>query len=445
MSAPARDWDAAAYHRVSSPQAAMAEAVLDRLELAGDETVLDAGCGSGRVTRLLLDRLPRGRVIAVDASPGMVARAHEELAGEAADVRIADLAALRLDGGERVDAVFSNAAFHWVPDHDALFARLAAALRPGGRVSAQCGGAGNVAAVHATALRAAADAGLADRFDGWPPPWNFATPEQTEQRLRHAGFQDVRCWLEPRPVRPDEPRAYLQTVCLGPHLERLPAGDRERFLDAVMARLGSAPTLDYIRLNIVARRASRYARSVTSQVPLRHMTAQELLEYRHEPYRHELVDGILYEMEPPGAEHGFVATRVGRSLIRHVDDADGIVFTGEVGFHLSSDPDTVRAPDVAFVGIERVPDTGIPRGYWSGPPDLAVEVVSPNDRRSKVEGKALHWLAAGTRAVVVLDPPLRTATVYRARDDIRVLNADELLELGDVVPGWSARVGDFFV
>ena len=85
------------------------------------------------------------------------------------------------------------------------------------------------------------------------------------------------------------------------------------------------------------------------------------------------------------------------------------------------------------------------QGYWPGPPDLAVEVVSPNDRRSKVEGKALDWLASGTRAVVVLDPPLRTATVYRARDDIRVLTADERLDLGDVVPGWSARVGDLFV
>lgn len=174
------------------------------------------------------------------------------------------------------------------------------------------------------------------------------------------------------------------------------------------------------------------------------MTAQELFEYRHEPYRQELVNGILYEMEPPEAEHALVATLVGRSLTRHVDDAHGIVFTGELGFRLSSDPDTVRAPDVAFVSTDRVPGTGAPRGYWPGAPDLAIEVVSPNDRRSEVEGKALDWLASGTRAVVVLDPPLRTATVYRARDDIRVLTADERLDLSDVVPGWSAGVGEFF-
>ncbi len=249
-----RGWNADAYHRVSGPQVAMSEAVLDRLELRGDETVLDAGCGSGRVTRLLLDRLPTGRVIAVDADADMVARAEIELSDAAADVRQADIAALRLEPGERVDAVFSNATFHWVPDHDALFASLAAALRPGGRISAQCGGAGNVAAVHDAALRAASDAGLAGRFAGWPMPWNFAGPERTQSRLRAAGFEEVRCWLQAWPVEPDEPRAYLETVCLGPHLERLAPDEHEHFVDAVLLRLGEHPVLDYVRLNIVATR-----------------------------------------------------------------------------------------------------------------------------------------------------------------------------------------------
>lgn len=249
-----RDWNADAYHRLSGPQVAMAAAVLDRLELRGDETVLDAGCGSGRVTRLLLERLPRGRVIAVDGSPDMVARAREELSGAAADVREADLAALRLQPGEHVDAVFSNATFHWVPDHEALFAALAAALRPGGTISAQCGGEGNVAGVHAAALQAAADSGLGDRFADWPRPWNFTGPRETEQRLCAAGFEHVSCWLQPWPVTPDEPRAYLETVCLRPHLERLAEDERERFLDAVMARLPERPLLDYVRLNIAARR-----------------------------------------------------------------------------------------------------------------------------------------------------------------------------------------------
>ena len=176
------------------------------------------------------------------------------------------------------------------------------------------------------------------------------------------------------------------------------------------------------------------------------MTAEELLRYRHEPYRQELIDGILYEMEPPGAEHGAVAGEIGFLLTFHVKAEHlGLVFAAETGFKLASDPDTVRAPDVAFVASARIPPAGIPKIHWPGPPDLAVEVVSPNDRRREVEAKALHWLAAGTRAVIVVDPPSRTATVFLAADDIRVLHGDERLDLGDVVPGWSPRVGDFFV
>ncbi|MDX6688940.1 MAG: hypothetical protein QOG15_397 [Solirubrobacteraceae bacterium] len=179
---------------------------------------------------------------------------------------------------------------------------------------------------------------------------------------------------------------------------------------------------------------------------VRLMTADELFGYTHEPRRHELVAGKLHEVEPPGAEHGLVAMRIARLLDAHVERNDlGIVFASEVGFHIAHDPDTVRAPDVAFVAHARVVETGIPRGYWPGAPDVAVEVVSPNDRRSEVEGKALDWLAGATRAVVVVDPDLRTATVYRARDDIRVLTAHESLGLEDVVPGWNPNVGEFFV
>lgn len=177
------------------------------------------------------------------------------------------------------------------------------------------------------------------------------------------------------------------------------------------------------------------------------MTAEELLRYRHEPYRQELIDGRLFEMEPPGAEHGIVAMRIAMALAAHVTERDlGLAFAGEIGFQLGSDPDTVRAPDAGLISKASVDAAGgIPAGYWPGPPDLAIEVVSPNDRRSAVEGKALDWLAAGARAVVVLDPPLRTASVYRSRDDIRVLTAGERLEFADVVPGWSTRVGDLFV
>ena len=245
-----RDWDAATYHRVSGPQVEMAGAVLDRLELRGDETVLDAGCGSGRVTLMLLDRLPRGYVVAVDEAASMVEHAREALPPERATVLQASLTELVLD--TPVDAVFSNAVFHWVPDHDALFARLFAALRPGGRMAAQCGGEGNVARFHRAAREAAAEEPFARWLEGWEGPWNFAAPALTAERLERAGFEAVETWLQPYPVVPDDPADYLRTVCLGYHLERLPEELRDAYADAVLRR--AHPELDYVRLNIVARR-----------------------------------------------------------------------------------------------------------------------------------------------------------------------------------------------
>jgi trans-aconitate 2-methyltransferase len=244
-----RDWDAATYDRVSQPQVAMAARVLDRLPLAGDETVLDAGCGSGRVTEMLLERLPRGHVIAVDEAPSMVEHARARL-GDRATVRQASLTELVLD--EPVDAIFSNAVFHWIPDHERLFERLFAALRPGGRLVAQCGGAGNIERFHAVARAVGAEPPYAEHLAGWDGPWNFAGPDETGERLARAGFEDVETWLEPFPVEPADPVGYLRTVCLGYHLELLPQELRAPFVDAVAAR--ADPELDYVRLNIAARR-----------------------------------------------------------------------------------------------------------------------------------------------------------------------------------------------
>src|SRR3954451_21559786 len=245
-----RSWDGAAYDRLSTPMEQLGREVRERLELRGDETILDAGCGSGRLTQLLIERVPDGRVIGVDASAWMTDAARERL-GDAADLRVADLVGLDL-GGTTVDVVFSTATFHWIADHDALFASLRQALRPGGRLGAQCGGAGNIASVHAAARQAADDPEFRAYFDGWQGPWNFATPDDTERRLRAAGFGEARCWLSDRPVRPDDPREYLRTINLGAHLDRLPDELRYPFVDAVLARLGERPTLDYVRLNIDA-------------------------------------------------------------------------------------------------------------------------------------------------------------------------------------------------
>jgi trans-aconitate 2-methyltransferase len=245
------DWDARTYHRVSAPHQDWAEALFERLALRGDETVLDAGCGSGRVTEKLLARLPRGRVIAVDAAPSMVAEAHA-LLGDRATVIESDLTELALD--EPVDAVFSSAVFHWVPDHDALFARLFAALRPGGRLVAQCGGAGNLGAFRATADEVGARPPYASAFAGWTGPWNYAGPEETADRARRAGFGDVRTWLEASPAQPPEPEAYLRTVVLRPHVELLGPELGHAYVTDVLAATGTPVTLDYVRLNIDARR-----------------------------------------------------------------------------------------------------------------------------------------------------------------------------------------------
>jgi trans-aconitate 2-methyltransferase len=246
----ARQWDGARYDRVSSQMELMGREVLDRLPLRGDETVLDAGCGSGRVTAALIERLPRGRVIGVDGSESMIAAARRRL-GPEVDLRVADL--VGLDLGELVDAVLSTATFHWIGDHDALFASLRANLRDGGRLVAQCGGIGNVRNIHAAAREAAAEAPFDQHLAGWRGPWNFATPQVTEARLRAAGFAEARCWLESRPVTPEEPAAYLTTIVLGAHLERLPTELHERFVAATQARLPVPLTIDYVRLNIDAR------------------------------------------------------------------------------------------------------------------------------------------------------------------------------------------------
>jgi trans-aconitate 2-methyltransferase len=249
---PTWDWDAATYSRVSSPQLAWANEQLERLELRGDEVVLDAGCGTGDVTALLAQRVPHGRVYGVDAAPSMVEHARAAL-GDRAIVLQQDL--LELELPEPVDVVFSNATFHWILDHAALFARLHGALKPGGRLVAQCGGFGNVAGFFAAADSVAAEEPFEHYFVGWRNPRNFATGEETAARLERAGFSEIETWLEPRPVTPDDPSAFVRTVCLVRHLDPLPDQLRSLFTDRVLARAGDPLVLEYVRLNMTARRS----------------------------------------------------------------------------------------------------------------------------------------------------------------------------------------------
>jgi trans-aconitate 2-methyltransferase len=250
MNTGAREWDAETYDAVSDPQFEWGIEVLERLELRGDEVVVDAGCGSGRVTEQLLARLPQGRVIAVDGSEAMVEKAKERL-GDRADYLVSDL--LELDLEEPVDLVFSTATLHWIHDHDRLFRQLRSVLKPGGRLVAQCGGQGNVAA-HAEAIgTVAARPEYQPHLAEARGLWNFAAPEETEQRLRGAGFAEAHCWLQDKPVQPERPLAFLSTVTLGPILDQLPEEKRQPFTEAVLAQHEAPLVLDYVRLNIEAR------------------------------------------------------------------------------------------------------------------------------------------------------------------------------------------------
>ncbi len=172
-------------------------------------------------------------------------------------------------------------------------------------------------------------------------------------------------------------------------------------------------------------------------------TAEQLLAMSDDGFRYELVKGELRRMAPAGFEHGAIGMRLVIDLGQHVKaHALGVVLGPDTGFRIASDPDTVRAPDVSFVHRDRIPEGGLPKGYWPGAPDLAVEVVSPGDTYSEVESKVQAWLDAGTRLAVVLNPRSRTATAYRSRNEVvRLLESDNL-DLGDVVTGFTCPVAD---
>ena len=253
MTTSPRDWDARTYDSVADPQARWGVAVVERLveHLAGDERILDAGCGSGRVTELLLERLPRGRVVALDGSPAMLDQARSRLARFSDRVAYlhADLREA-LPIAEPVDAILSTATFHWIHDHAALFRHLAAVARPGAPLVAQYGGLGNTASIRAV---------LATIGDGWTGDVYFAEPDDTLRWLADAGWVGANAWLQPEPTRfePGEPfKAFLRTVILGAHLARLPEAERDAFVDEVAARLPAAE-IDYVRLNVTARRGGR--------------------------------------------------------------------------------------------------------------------------------------------------------------------------------------------
>jgi trans-aconitate 2-methyltransferase len=257
------EWNAAEYEELSGPQTGWGRGVLgralDRWPLGGDEAAVDAGCGTGRVTELLLERLPRGKVLAIDASGAMVEAARRRFAGDTR-VRVEQVDLLRLEVEEPVDLILSTATFHWIKDHQRLFERLARALKPGGRLVAQCGGRGNIARVTRATEEVMGEERFRNRFEGWRDTKEYADAETTREGLEAAGFEEVETWTHEEPTRfgsVDELARFLKTVVLGLHLERLPEADHQPFANAVAAKVAAGedpPIMDYVRLNIHATR-----------------------------------------------------------------------------------------------------------------------------------------------------------------------------------------------
>jgi trans-aconitate methyltransferase len=253
------DWDASRYHRLSDPQLGWGRKVLERLAARPGERILDVGCGTGRLTAEIAAS-PATFVVGIDRSAAMLSEAAAQSSRQGRrDYVRGDGAALPFAGA--FDAVFSAATFHWIPDHERLFASIHAALRPGGRLVAQCGGGPNLKRLldrtHALMERAP----YREYFSGWFDPWNFAFPGATRARLEAAGFVDVHTSLEEAPTTLPSRAAFadfIHCVCVRHHIERLPAEAREPFIGSLteLAARDHRPfTLDYWRLNILARKA----------------------------------------------------------------------------------------------------------------------------------------------------------------------------------------------
>jgi len=265
------EWDAERYHRVSNPQLEWGRRVLRRLAPEPGERILDIGCGTGRLTAELVNELGQGFVVGVDRSEAMLRQAAEQAVDHSSPHRVEEQATgararfVRADGAalpfvDAFDAVLSTATFHWILDHDQLFASVYRALAPGGRLVAQCGGGANLGRLLDRAAALIAAPGLKEYFEGWQGPWEFADVATTIERLDRARFTAVDVFLEPAPATfadRESFREFIACVCLKDHLRRIPDAERDRFLDALAdaAAEDDPPfTLDYWRLNLAGQK-----------------------------------------------------------------------------------------------------------------------------------------------------------------------------------------------
>jgi trans-aconitate 2-methyltransferase len=254
---PSREWNSSEYHRLSQPQVSWGKRVLSRLKLRGDECVLDAGCGTGRLTAELIEALPRGCVVGVDLSQNMLHSARTHLASLGARPLLVAADFLHLPFEHVFDGIVSTAAFHWVLNHDALFTALSRTLRSGGWLHAQCGGAGNIERLRSRVKRLAQTTPYAPYLAHFPEPWFYADADGAAAILRSAGFVNVETSLEPAPTlmeSAEQYRDFVRSIILRAHLEQLPSENlRSQLLDE-LTELAAADdpafSLDYWRLNL---------------------------------------------------------------------------------------------------------------------------------------------------------------------------------------------------
>lgn len=253
-----REWNASAYHQLSHPQVSWGKKVLSRLKLRGDERVLDAGCGTGKLTADLIEALPRGQIVGVDLSQNMLQSAREHLRpefGKRLNLVAADL--LHLPFEHAFDGIVSTAAFHWVLDHDKLFASLQRALRSGGWLHAQCGGGPNIARLRQRVALLAQTPRYAPYLAQFQEPWFYADAEQAAEILHHAGFINVETNLEAAPTVLDgaqQYREFVSNIILRTHLRQVPSEElRSQFMTELSEQAADDDppySLDYWRLNL---------------------------------------------------------------------------------------------------------------------------------------------------------------------------------------------------
>jgi trans-aconitate methyltransferase len=255
-----REWNSAVYHRLSGPQVSWGKRVLSRLRLRGDEVVLDAGCGTGRLTAELMQALPDGHVVGIDLSQNMLHSAREHLAQCSGRFSLVACDLLRLPFRSGFDGIVSTAAFHWVLDHDRLFANLRGMLKPEGWLEAQCGGGPNLARLRRRADVLAATPKFAAYFAGFEEPWLYQDAEEATATLRRAGFVEVETSVEAAPTVLDDAAHYQEFVCniiLRRHLENIPTEEeRSEFMAQLTEQAAKDDPpflLDYWRLNLRGR------------------------------------------------------------------------------------------------------------------------------------------------------------------------------------------------